>query len=588
MRRRGNVPSLSSFPFLPLFPATATATAFHHGRRHPLWRTVLIALCLPVLLPVCAVLWLSVAGDSQDIRAHLAATVLPGYVVNTLVLMFGVGVWVLVIGVGAAWLVTMYAFPGRAVFEWLLLLPLAVPAYLMAYCFTDLLEFSGPLQGALRALFGWSSARDYWFPDVRTLPGAIVVMGLVLYPYVYLMARLGFLELSSSLLESARTLGCGAAATFYKVALPLAWPSIVAGLALVCMETLSDYGAVDYFAVSTLSRGVFDAWLNMGSLGGAAQLSTAMLVFVVILIAVEKTARRHRRYAQDQHRYKPLTRRTLRGARAWLAFTACALPVAAGFLLPGAVLAYYALSLWDAAEAVRFLGYARNSVLLSALAGAVAVTLALLIAYARRLCGGPLVNVLASLTVGGYALPGAMLAIGVLIPLSFIDNRIDAWMEARFGIDTGLLLSGTIAALVLAFVVRFLAVASGAVESSLTRITPNMELAARSMGYAPFRVLCRFHLPVIRGGLWAGLLLVFVDAMKELPMTLVLRPFNFETLATYVYQYASDELLEQCAAGGLLIVAAGLIPVILLSRTMTGVARGGKRMGEVRLVEYIQ
>lgn len=549
---------------------------------------LLALLCLPVLAPISSVLLLSFFPDSAGIWPHLYSTVLGGYIFNTVALMAGVGVGVFCIGAGTAWLVTMYSFPGRAVFEWCLLLPLAVPAYLMAYCFTDLLEFSGPVQVFLRDMFGWSSARDYWFPDIRTLPGAVAVMSLVLYPYVYLMARLGFLELSSNLLESARTLGYGAAGAFYKVALPLARPAIAVGIALVCMETLNDYGTVDYFAVATLSRGVFDVWLNMGSLGGAAQLSSAMLVFAVLLVAVEKAARRRRRYDQDHHRFKPLVRQPLRGGRAFLAVAACALPVAAGFVLPGALLLHHAIGYWDSSRAGRFLEYAANSILLSTIAAVTAVLFALFIAYARRLCRNPTSNALAGLTAGGYALPGAMLAIGVLIPLSWIDNRVDAWAEAHFGIDTGLLLSGTLAALVLAFVARFLAVASGAVEASLTRITPNMEHAARSMGYTPLKVLRKFHLPAIRGGLWAGLLLVFVDGMKELPMTLLLRPFNFETLSTFVYQYASDELLEECAAGGLLILAAGLIPVILLSRALTPATRGGRRVAhEPVVVEYI-
>jgi len=553
------------------------------------WWTLLALLCLPVLAPVLSVVLLSFFPDGEDgIWHHLYSTVLGGYIFNTVALMAGVGVGVFCIGAGTAWLVTMYSFPGRAVFEWCLLLPLAVPAYLMAYCFTDLLEFSGPVQVFLRGIFGWSSARDYWFPDIRTLPGAVAVMSLVLYPYVYLMARLGFLELSSNLLESARTLGYGAAGAFYKVALPLARPAIAVGIALVCMETLNDYGTVDHFAVATLSRGVFDVWLNMGSLGGAAQLSSAMLVFAVLLVAVERAARRRRRYDQDHHRFKPLTRQPLRGGRAFLATAACALPVAAGFVLPGALLLHYAVGYWDSSRAGRFLEFAANSILLSTLAALTAVLFALFIAYARRLCRNPTSNALASLTAGGYALPGAMLAIGVLIPLSWLDNRVDAWAEANLGIDTGLLLSGTLAALVLAFVARFLAVASGAVEASLTRITPNMEHAARSMGYPPLKVLRKFHLPAIRGGLWAGLLLVFVDGMKELPMTLLLRPFNFETLSTFVYQYASSELLEECAAGGLLILAAGLIPVILLSRALTTGARGGRRVArEPVVVEYI-
>lgn len=532
------------------------------------------ALCAAfiVALPLLSVLFLSLFPE-ENIWSHLAATVLPGYVRTTLVLMLGVAAGTLVLGVVTAWLVTTCHFPGRRFFEWALLLPFAVPAYLIAYVYTDLLEFAGPVQSFLRELFGWQKATDYWFPAIRSLGGAITMMSLVLYPYVYLLARAAFLEQSPHLLEVSRTLGYGSWTGFFRVSLPLARPAIAVGLALVLMETLNDFGTVDYFAVRTLTAGIYDVWLGMGNLGGGAQIASVMLIFVAILITLERAGRHRQRHFQISHRYRPLARYSLRGWRAAIAVAACLLPFAAGFIVPGGVLTHYAYRYFAVSWTEEFQAYALNSLMLSADAAFLAVLLGVFLAYSRRLRDSRALLAAVRFASLGYAMPGAVLALGVIIPFAAFDNALDRFMRETFSISTGLLLSGSVFAIVFAYLVRFLAVAVGAIESSLGKITPNMDMAARSLGHGPLATLKRVHLPLIRGGLLTAALVVFVDCMKELPATLILRPFNFDTLATHVYQFASDELLEESALAALMIVLAGLVPVILLSRTISNVRR---------------
>jgi len=532
------------------------------------WVVGALIIAALVTLPVGAVFFLALFPE-ENIWGHLAATVLPGYIRTTLALMLGVSFGTLLIGVGTAWLVTMCRFPGRRFFEWALLLPFAVPAYVIAYVYTDLLEYAGPVQGVLRQWFGWQSMADYWFPEIRSLGGAISMMSLVMYPYVYLLARTAFLEQSPHLLDVSRILGLGPWRSFFRVSLPIARPAIAVGLALVMMETLNDFGTVDYFAVRTLTAGLYDVWLGMGNLGGAAQIACIMLIFVTLLITLERLGRRRQRHFQTTKRFQTLPGYSLQGWRATLAVLACALPFLAGFAVPAGVLAGYA---WDNAATAwtpEFRTYASNSLLLSFSAALLAVVGGIFLGYSRRLHKQPVLLAAARLASLGYALPGAVLAIGVIVPFAAVDNGVDAWLRAQFGISSGLLLSGTVFAVVFAYVVRFLAVSIGAIETSLAKVTPNMDMAARSLGQGPTKTLIRVHLPLIRGGILTAGLVVFVDCMKELPATLILRPFNFDTLATYVYQFASDELLAECALAALLIVAAGLIPVLLLSRTLS-------------------
>jgi iron(III) transport system permease protein len=393
-------------------------------------------------------------------------------------------------------------------------------------------------------------------------------MTLVLYPYVYLLTRAAFLEQSAGMIEVSRTLGRGPWRSFFAVSLPLARPSIVIGLSLVLMETLNDYGTVDFFAVQTLTLGIFDVWRHMNSLNGAAQIATLMLAFVLTLIGIERAARRSQRFHQTTKRQRPLPPTPLGPWGSAVAVVACLIPLVLGFLLPAALLAYDAWLYIELVAEPVFLESAANSLVLSSLAALLAVLIAIVLAYGLRLHPTPLLMSATRLASVGYAVPGAVLAIGVLIPLAWLDNTVDAVMRANFGISTGLLLSGTIVAVTLGYVARFLALAVGAVETSLARITPSIDGAARTLGAGPGRTLMRVHLPMIRGSLLAAVLLVFVDGMKELPMTVVMRPFNFETLATMVHQYSATERFGAAAPSALAIVVVGLLPVVLLSRAI--------------------
>ena len=533
-----------------------------------IWTVLALTVAFIVLLPILSVIWLAF-NPEENIWPHLFQTVLTGYILNTLGLMIGVATGTLLIGVTTAWLITRYEFPGRTLFNWALLLPFAVPAYVIAYIYTDLLEFAGPVQSALRSVFGWKLASDYWFPHIRSLPGAICMMTLVLYPYVYLLSRAAFLEQSASVLEAARVLGGQSRGLFFRVALPMARPAIAVGLAMALMETLNDFGTVDYFAVRTLTAGLYDVWLGMNNLGGGAQIASLLLVFVMMLIGIEKVSRRHREnYQPSATRFRRLSRKPLKGRRALAACMTCLLPVLLGFLIPAWILLDYSITYFDVSWTADFRQIATNSVTLSLVAALSAVAIGILLSYSQRLQPTKLLKTSVNVSSLGYAVPGAVLAIGVIIPFASIDNGIDRFMREHFDISTGLLLSGTTFALVFAYTVRFLAVAYGSVDASMKKISPHMDDAARSLGHSSTTILAKIHLPLMKSGVLTAALVVFVDCMKELPATLVLRPFNFDTLATHVYQFASDELIGEAALGSLLIVLAGLAPVILLTTTI--------------------
>ncbi|UCV06399.1 ABC transporter permease [Dechloromonas denitrificans] len=523
-------------------------------------------------LPVASVgLNLFVSGTSST-WAHLAQTVLPEYILNSLWLCLGVGCGVGVLGVATAWLTSMHDFPGRRIFDWALVLPLAMPAYVMAYVYTDFLQFVGPVQTALRDTFSWEHG-DYWFPDIRTLPGAMLMFVCVLYPYVYLLARTAFLERASGMLEAARTLGMGPWRAFFSVSLPLARPAIVAGVALALMETLADYGTVAYFAVNTFTTGIYRAWFSLGDRVAAAQLAAMLLGFVLFLLMAERVSRGRARYHNTTGRNRPMAGARLSGVPAALAVLACALPLLLGFLLPAVLLLKMALTEGDAQFGGRFLMLARNSFVLAGATAVIGVFLALLMGYGARLSKTAFANGLNRLVGLGYAVPGAVIAVGVLIPVTRLDNWLVGQWEQWFGYNPGLLLTGGIAALIYAYLVRFLAVALHTVESSLAKITPNMDDAARSLGLGQAETLRRVHAPILRGSLFTAGLLVFVDVMKELPATLVMRPFNFDTLATQAYTLASDERLAEASTASLAIVAVGLLPLIALSRQITAARR---------------
>lgn len=529
-----------------------------------------VAVSVAVLagLPVASVGLNIFVGGTSATWSHLAQTVLPEYILNSLWLCLGVGIGVGTLGVTTAWLTAMHEFPGRRFFEWALVLPLAMPAYVMAYVYTDFLQFVGPLQTALRETFGWQRG-DYWFPDIRTLPGAVLMFVCVLYPYVYLVTRTAFLERASGMLEAARTLGMGPWRAFFTVSLPLARPAIVAGTALALMETLADYGTVAYFAVNTFTTGIYRAWFSLGDRVAAAQLAAMLLSFVLFLLMAERISRGRARYGNTTGRRRPMAGARLRGFAAFLAFVGCLLPLLLGFVLPALLLLRMALAEGDAQFGERFLVLSRNSFLLAGMTAGIGVLLALLLAYGARLSKTTLATGLNRLVGLGYAVPGAVIAVGVLIPVTRLDNWLAGQWEQWFGSNPGLLLTGGIAALIYAYLVRFLAVALHTVEASLARITPNMDDAARSLGLGQGATLRRVHAPMLRGSLFTAGLLVFVDVMKELPATLVMRPFNFDTLATQAYTLASDERLAEASTASLAIVAVGLLPLIALSRQVS-------------------
>ncbi|GHD47878.1 iron(III) transport system permease protein [Marinobacter persicus] len=555
---------------------TEVVTSANPGLAQPLlakrtskrWMLSALITTAIVALPVLSVLVLAFFPE-ENIWPHLLDTTLPRYLSTTLKLMAGVGVLTLVIGLATAWAVTMCEFPGRKFFEWALLLPFAIPAYVIAYVYTSLLDYAGPVQGALRDWFGWANASEYWFPEIRSLEGAILMISLVLYPYIYLLARAAFLEQSPSLFSVSRSLGHSALSTFFRVVLPIARPAIAVGLSLVLMETLNDFGTVDFFAVQTLTRGLFDTWMNLGNLGGAAQIATTMLIFVVILVTLERYSRRRQQQFAARDNRDPIQRFTMSFPRQMICVATCSVPLVFGFIIPAATLGYYAWDYFDESWTPDFIENTFNSLFLSSAAALTTLLIGVTLAYSRRLHNTRGMQILMRLSSLGYAMPGAVLAVGVIVPLAGFDNWLDGLMRDYFGFSTGLLLSGSAFALVFAYTVRFLAVSAGSVESALQKITPSMDMASRSLGHTPGGTLIKVHLPMLRGTLITAALVVFVDCMKELPATLILRPFNYETLATYVYQFASDEMLQHSALPSLIIVLAGIIPIILMNRSIS-------------------
>ena len=531
-------------------------------------------------LPVVAIIWIAAFGNDvagvASVWPHLASTVLPTALTNSLLLMAGTGAMTLVIGTATAWLVTMHRFPGRDMADRLLVLPLAMPTYIVAYAYTELLDFAGPVQTAWRTWLNVGNPSQYAFPQIRSLGGAMTMMALVLYPYVYLAARASFEQQSVCVLEVARTLGRTAAQTFWAVALPLARPALAAGVVLVAMETLNDLGAVQYLGVETLSASIYATWLQRANLPGAAQISLVMLALIVALLVAEKAMRGNGGFQATTGRYRAIPFETLDGGRAVLALVVVLLPSVLGFFVPFALLATQAVAHLATVDVSAFLRAARNSVLLAGVVSLVAISFAVVFAYAVRFSGSRAARTSSAAASLGYAMPGTVLAIGLISSLAAFDNGLDAWLRATFSISTGLLLSGSLFAVVFALVVRFLAVALGSVETGLQRISPNLDAAARTLGAGGMTTLMRIHLPILAPALGAAALLVFVDTMKELPATLLLRPFNFETLATHVYGLTAAEQFDEAALGAVAIVLIGLIPVMWLHRAVSE-GRAGSR-----------
>lgn len=526
-----------------------------------------------IAAPVLSVFSNVFVGGTSDTWAHLSDTVLGDFVFNTVVLCVGVGLGVASIGITTAWLTTMLDFPGRRFYEWALVLPMAMPAYVMAYAYTDFLQFVGPVQSGLRAFFGWR-AGDYWFPDVRTVGGAVTMFMFVLYPYCYILVRTAFLERAGGMLEAGRSLGLGPWGCFLHVSLPLARPAVVAGTALALMETLADFGTVSYFGVQTFTTGIYRAWFSLGDRIAAAQLAAALLTFVVLVLSLEFASRGRARFHNTSRQQGAPARKRLPLGLGLLASFACFMPLLLGFLLPAALLFHMAFVEGDAQFGPRFVHLARNSFVLAALTSVIAVMLAVLLAYAARLARSSLPAAMNRIVGLGYAVPGSVIAVGVLIPVTRLDTWLVQVWQASFGVNPGLILSGGIAALVYAYLARFLAVALNAVESSLGKITASMDDASRSLGCGKWETLRRVHVPILRGSLLSAALLVFVDVMKELPATLVIRPFNFDTLATQAHTLAADERLAEASTAALIIVAVGLLPMFVISRQ---ILKGGRR-----------
>ncbi|BAM04631.1 ABC transporter permease [Phycisphaera mikurensis] len=531
------------------------------------WAIACLLVAALISLPVLRVL-ASLFQGFDDAWFHLVQTRMAGYATATALLAAATGVIAAATGVGTAWLVTMCRFPGRAVFRWALLLPLAVPAWLAAYAWTDLLQFAGPVRSWLRATPAVASL-DGWFPEIRSLGGAAVILGFGLGPYVFLAARTAFQGQSGVAMELGRTLGRGPWGSFFHVALPMARPGIAAGLVLVLMETLADFGVADYFAVDTFATGVYRAWKSLESPTAAAQLASVLLGAVAVLVLAEGLARRRARHHAPTQRQAPLRPFRLGPLAASGAFLACALPVAVGFLGPALLFAHMTLAEGDERSREVLRTHAPRTLGLAAGAAALAVALALTVALGDRLRGSVLTGSARRVAGFGYALPGTVIAVGLLGPLAWIDLHLHRGAVRLFGTPTGLLLTGGVAAVVIGYQVRFLGVALAMIESGLGRVRRSVDDAARSLGAGGWRLTLVVLLPLLRAPLLAALLLVFVDVVKELPVTLMLRPFDFDTLAVRVYQLASDERLEEASSAALAIIGLGLLPVVVLSALLT-------------------
>lgn len=527
------------------------------------WPLGTLLIAVPVSLPILMLLWAALAPGDES-WTHMRATVFPIYLANTVLLMVSVALLSAVIGVLTAWLTVHYDFPLRRILVPALALPLAAPAYVIGYVYADLLEFSGPVQIALRDWLQLSPQAAV-LPNIRSLPGAALVISLVLYPYVYLLARGSFVQQSGALHEAARALGAGPVRGFWRVALPVAWPAVVGGLALVLMETVADYGVVEHYGVPTLTTGIFRTWFAMGESAAAMQLAGWLFIVVCVLVVAEQFARRGQRF-NPVGRQRQTPRHRLTGWAAWLAFALCFLPVLLGLIVPITALTVMALSYGETPFTQAFLTLVLNSAWVASAAALLCAGAAVWLAYAERLHPNTWVRGGVRVATLGYAVPGLVLAVALMVPLTSVDKWLATLLRDYFGLYWGLLITGSSVALIFVYVARFLTVAFNSTQAGLTQIHPQLDAAARSLGRTPSGVLRRIHLPLLRPAVLTGLLLVFIDVVKELPATLILRPFNFETLATWVYRFASDERLAQASTAALIIVLVSLIPTLMLSR----------------------
>lgn len=524
-----------------------------------------IILVTLAILPMIGVLWKAM-GDASDVWPHLLSYVLPQSTSTTLILLVGVAFFAVVFGSTTSWLTSQYNFPFKSIYKWALVMPLAIPTYISAYTYGEFLDFTGPVQTFYRELTGYKSARDYWFPDIRSTTGAVFLMSLVLYPYVYLPARLSFQMQNASLNDVARVLGAGPIKLFLRVALPAARPAIAVGVMLALMEALNDIGAVEYLGVRTLTFSIYDTWLNRSSLAGAAQIALMLLAVVAFLMYVENKMRAQQKYSDGRNKVTNNEPTNLHGVKAALASMWCFLPLFLGFLIPFWQLLKFSFQRLELGLKPELYQAAYNSILVAVITAVVCTVSAFLIVYSYGRVGQTKTIVFKKLAGFGYAVPGTILALGTISVAAFFDNSLDAFMQKYFDIKTGLLISGSIAILVYASTVRFLTIAMGNIETGYSKISSNLSSASRTLGRSEFQTVKEIDLPLLRPAFATAMLLVLVDTMKELSATLLLRPFNFNTLSTYVYELASRGLFEDAAIAALLIVIIGLVPVYLLTK----------------------
>ena len=532
------------------------------------WTASTLAVVALLLLPLVSI-FVGVFGPPSETWQHLASTVLLDYLWHSSLLVVGIGALTLVIGISTAWFVTTCEFPGRRLFEWGLILPLSIPTYIMAYTYAALFGHTGPVQSLLQVALDPATTAGLR-TALMSLPGAGVILALALYPYVYLITRSSFIRQSGGVLETSRILGKSSWQTFWRVALPMARPAVIAGVTLVLMEVLNEYGAVRYFGVTTFTTGIFRAWFSLGDSTAAIRLSGCLLLFVFFLILLERVQRGRARFDGGTAQHRPVVRFDLRGWRRWAAAVACGLPVVFGFILPVAQLLMWGAQVAPEAANRQFLLLTLNSFGLGIAAAIVTVAAGLLIVYSVRLSPTVALKLAARASSLGYSIPGAVIAVGILIPFIWVDRRLLAIFREASGASVGLILTGTAAALLFAYVVRFLAVALNPLDSGFERTCGNLDETSRSLGLPPLRTLLKVDVPLLRGTLLSAGLLVFVDILKELPLTLILRPFDFDTLATRAFQLAMDEQVARSAFPALLIIVTGMIPVILLSRLIGG------------------
>lgn len=520
-----------------------------------------------IAIPILTIFYMALSSE-KNIWPHLSSTVLPGYIITTLIVLFGVGLITLVIGIGLAWIVTVYNFPFRRILEWLCLIPLAMPTYIIAYTYGEIFDYPGFLQSSLRFIFGWQSYKDYWFPDIYSNGGVIFVMSFVLYPYVYLTSRAAFLRQSISLIEVSSTLGYSLTSSFFRIALPMARPAIIIGLILVMMESMNEFAAFEYYGVNTLSVGVYVTWLEKNNLSGAAQIAIFMLIFVFLLMIIERKLRNKRSFVQKNNNTLAINRVQLVGLRAYIISMICFLPILIGFIFPSIVLLDFIIQRYYEIDIIKYLQLVLNSIYLSSFAAFLTLVISIYLINVSISSNNFIIKLSIGVSRLGYALPGVVLALGIIVPVITVDNFLKGLIGDVFGISMGLIISGTAIGVLYAYIVRFLTIAYGTIESGFSALNPDLGAASRVLGRSRIQTLLGIQLPIIKPALIAAVLLVFVDSMKEFPATLLLRPFNFDTLATHVYTYASLSSLEDAALPAMTIVAVGIIPIIFINRVL--------------------